>query len=90
MTSNLRDWDLYILVKSSNWPCVFLPILGKAIRTISISFAFSNRSAYQSSITEKAYTKLLKLYPGGFAEYTYPQFQNSREFASYDGVTSDT
>ena len=37
----------YILVKSSNRPRVFLPIFGKAIRTISISFAFPNRPAYQ-------------------------------------------
>ena len=44
----------YILVKSSNRPRVFLPIFGKAIRTISISFSFPNRKAYQSSITEKA------------------------------------
>ena len=42
----------YILVKSSNRPRVFLPIFGEAIRTISISFAFPNRPAYQSSITE--------------------------------------
>ena len=43
---------LYILVKSSNRPRVFLPIFGRAIRTISISFEFPNRLAYQSSITE--------------------------------------
>ena len=30
--------------------------------------------------------KFLKLYPGGFAEYTYPQFQNSHEFAMDGGV----
>ena len=50
------NWQLfikfYILVKSSNRPHIFLQIFGKAIRTISISFAFLNRSAYQSSITE--------------------------------------
>ena len=28
----------------------------------------------------------LKLYPGGFAEYTYPQFQNSQEFVLDSGV----
>ena len=34
-------------------------------------------------------SKLLKLYPGGFAEYTYPQFQNSQEFALDGGVIFD-
>ena len=53
MTSNLRDWDVYILVKSSNWPCVFLPIFRKANRTISILFAFPDRPAYQSPILQK-------------------------------------
>ena len=71
----------YILVKSSNRPHVFLPIFGKAMRTISISFAFLNRLVFWSSITENGLAKLLKLYPRGFAEYTYPQFQNSQEFA---------
>ena len=42
----------YILVKSSNRPRVFLPILEKAIKTISVSFTFRNRPAYQSWITE--------------------------------------
>ena len=42
----------YILVKSSNRQRMFLPIFGKAIRTISILFAFPNRPVYQSSITE--------------------------------------
>ena len=67
----------------------FLQICGQAIKTISISFAFPNRPAYQSSITEKGLGKLLKLYPGGFAEYTYPQFQNSQEFALDGGVIFD-
>ena len=50
---NVRNHpNIIILVKSSKRPCVFLPIYGKAIRTISISFAFANRPAYQSSITE--------------------------------------
>ena len=35
-----------ILVKSPNRPRVFIPIFGRAIRTISISFAFPNRQAY--------------------------------------------
>ena len=78
-----------ILVKSSNRPRVFLPIFGKVIRTISISFAFPNRPAFQSSITENGLAKLLKLYPGGFAEYTYPQFQNSQKFELDDGVIFD-
>ena len=30
------------------------------------------------------------MYPGGFAEYTYPQFQNSQEFALDGGVIFDT
>ena len=42
----------YILVKSSNRPQVFLPIFGKAIRTISMSFAIPNRPAYQPLKTE--------------------------------------
>ena len=45
---------VYILVKSCNRPRVFLQIFGKAIRTISISFAFLNRPVYQSSITENS------------------------------------
>ena len=32
----------------------------------------------------------MKLYPGGFAEYTNPQFQNSQEFALDGGVIFDT
>ena len=80
----------YKLVKSSNQHYVFLPICGKAIKTISISLAFPNRPAYQSLITENCETKLLKLYRGGFAEYTYPQFQNSQEFALDGGVFFDT
>ena len=32
----------------------------------------------------------MKLYPGRFAEYTYPQFQNSQEFALEGGVIFDT
>ena len=65
---------------------MFLPIFGKAIRTILISSAFSIRPAYQSSITENGYAKHLKLYPRGFVEYTYPHFQNSHEFALDGGV----
>ena len=30
------------------------------------------------------------MYPGGFAEYMYPQFQNSQEFALVGGVIFDT
>ena len=32
-------------------------------------------------IPENGYAKFIKLYPGGFVEYVYPQFQNSQEFA---------
>ena len=32
----------------------------------------------------------MKLYPGGFAEYTYPQFQNSQEFVLDGGVIFET
>ena len=77
-----------ILIKSSNQPCVFLQIFGKVIRTISISFAFQNRP--DSSITENGKAKFLKLYPGGFAKYTYPQFQNSQELALDGGVIFNT
>ena len=31
----------------------------------------------------------MKLYPGGFAEYTYPQFQNSQENALNGGIIFD-
>ena len=68
---------------------MFLPIFGKAIRTVSISFAFQNRPACQSLITENGSAKLLKLYLGGFAQYTYPQFQNSQEFALDGGIFFD-
>ena len=34
--------------------------------------------------------KFIKLYPGGFAEYTYPQFQNSQEFELDGGVFLET
>ena len=34
--------------------------------------------------------KFIKLCPGGFAEYTYPQFQNLQEFALDGGVIFDT
>ena len=83
-----RGWE-HSLVKSSNRPCVFLPIFGKAIRTISISFAFPIRPAYQSPIKDNGKAKFLKLYQGGFAEYTYPQFQNSQELALDGGVIFD-
>ena len=29
------------------------------------------------------------MYPGGFAEYTYPKFKNSQEFALDGGVIFD-
>ena len=35
------------------------------------------------------FTLLFKLYPGGSAEHTYPQFQNSQEFALDGGVIFD-
>ena len=38
---------------------------------------------------ENGLAKLLKLYPGGFAEHTYPQFQNSQVFALDGGVFFD-
>ena len=41
-------------------------------------------------IPENGQAKIIKLYPGGFAEYTNPQFQNSQEFALDDGVIFDT
>ena len=34
--------------------------------------------------------QLIKLYPGGSAEWTYRQFQNSQEFALDGGVVFDT
>ena len=40
-------------------------------------------------IPEKDYAKFIKLYPRGFAEYTYPQFKNSQEFALDGGVIFD-
>ena len=40
-------------------------------------------------IPEKGLAKFIKLYPGGFAEYTYPQFQDSQEFALDGGVVFD-
>ena len=59
------------------------------MRSISISFAFLNRLAYLSLITQNGSSKLQKLYPGGFADYTYPQFQNSQEVALDGGVILD-
>ena len=41
-------------------------------------------------IPENGLAKFLKLYPEGFAEYTYPQFKNSQEFALDGGVIFDT
>ena len=41
-------------------------------------------------IPENGLAKCLKLYPGGFAEYTYPQLYNSEEFALDGGVIFDT
>ena len=43
-----------------------------------------------STIPENGKAKFIKLYPGGFAEYTYPQFQNVQEFALDGGVIFDT
>ena len=40
--------------------------------------------------TRKAkFIKFIKLYPGVFVEYMYPQFQNSQEFVLAGGVTFD-
>ena len=41
-------------------------------------------------IPENGLAKFLKLYSGGFAEYTYPQFHNLEEFALDGGVIFDT
>ena len=43
---------IYTLVKGFNWPRVFLPAFGIAIRALSISFTFPNMPAYQSFKTE--------------------------------------
>ena len=40
-------------------------------------------------ISENGYVKFIRLYPRGFTEYTYPQFQNSQEFALDGGVIFD-
>ena len=40
-------------------------------------------------IPENGLLKLIKLYTRGFTEYTYPQFQNSQEFALDGGVIFD-
>ena len=37
-------------------------------------------------IPENGLAKFLKLYPGGFAKYKYPQIKNSQEFALDGGV----
>ena len=40
-------------------------------------------------IPENGLAKFIKLYPGGFTENMYPQFQNSQEFALNGGVIFD-
>ena len=40
-------------------------------------------------IPENGKAKFIKLYPGAFAEYVYPQFQNSQEFTLDGGVFFD-
>ena len=40
-------------------------------------------------IPENGLANFIKLYPGGFADYAYPQFQNSQEFALDGGVIFD-
>ena len=40
-------------------------------------------------IRENGLAKFINLYPGGLTEYTYPQFQNSQEFALDGGVIFD-
>ena len=37
-------------------------------------------------IPENGLAKFFQFYPGRFAEYTYPQYENSQEFALDDGV----
>ena len=81
--------EAYILVKSSNQPRAFLPIFWKVVSTISVSFAVPNRPAYQYMIPENGLAKFINLYPWGFTKYTYPQFQNSQEFALDGGVIFD-
>ena len=41
-------------------------------------------------IPENSLAKFLKLYAGGFTEYTYPQYYNLQEFALDGGVIFDT
>ena len=48
---------IYILVKSSNLPHAFLPIFGKAIRTISISFAFPELASLSAIHNRKRLSK---------------------------------
>ena len=40
-------------------------------------------------ILESGLAKFIKLYLRGFAEYTYPQFQNPQKFALGGGVIFD-
>ena len=40
-------------------------------------------------IPENGLAKFINLYTVGFTEYTYPQFQNSQEFALDGGVIFD-
>ena len=41
-------------------------------------------------ISESGLAIFIKLYPGGFTEYTYPQSKNSQKFALDGGVIFDT
>ena len=41
-------------------------------------------------IPENGVAKFLKWYPGGFSEYTYPQFENSHDVALDGGVIFNT
>ena len=56
-----------------------------------INFIFITEYASLSvNDARKWLIKIIKLYPGGFAEYTYRQFKNSQEFALDGGVIFDT
>ena len=59
----------YLLVKSSNRPRVFLPISGKAMRSISISFAFLNSLVIDNI---KRFSKTPKVVSGRFWQVQLP------------------
>ena len=78
-----------ILVKSSNRPRVLFRFSEQLLALYQFHLHIRIGLPISKRYKKTAEQRSLKLYPGGFAGYTHPQFQNSQEFALDSGVIFD-